>query len=199
MRTSLEITGRPGWPPRTFQVQKRRKPFRCQTITVSGLTSRIAERQSSQTPHSHAQRSRSNVVNFGFFTERCKTPSWCRSARFSNWRAAPVLKMDDRAANSVTSTSNAAERNQWKIRKLYVLRSFGIYGRHRSYYAQTVKPRASCRSYQNANFRPTCAFLAPRAAVYCPKRAFVWAPASKRAAVSTVLNWVSGWDRRPRG
>jgi len=65
-RTSLEIAGRPHWPPRTFQVQKRRKPFRCQTITVSGLTSRIAERQSSQTPHSHAQKNRSNVVNLGF-------------------------------------------------------------------------------------------------------------------------------------
>ena len=30
------------------------------------------------------QRSRSRGVNFGFFTERCRTPSWCRSARFSN-------------------------------------------------------------------------------------------------------------------
>ena len=25
-----------------------------------------------------------SVVNFGFFTERCRTASWCRSARFSN-------------------------------------------------------------------------------------------------------------------
>ena len=36
-------------------------------------------------------------VNFGFFTERCRTPSWCRSARFSNWRAARVLKNDNAA------------------------------------------------------------------------------------------------------
>ncbi len=28
-----------------------------------------------QTPHSQAQKSRSNKVNFGFFTERCRTPS----------------------------------------------------------------------------------------------------------------------------
>ena len=30
------MTGRPGWPRRTFQVQNRRKPARCQAMTVSG-------------------------------------------------------------------------------------------------------------------------------------------------------------------
>ena len=99
-RTSFRTDGRPGWPCRTFHVQKRRKPFRCQAITVSGLTTMSAERQSAHTPHSQAQRSQSNGVNFGFFTERCRMPSWCRSARFSNWRAARVLKTDDRAATS---------------------------------------------------------------------------------------------------
>src|SRR2546423_11759388 len=29
-RTSLEMTGRPGFPQRTFQVQNKRKPARCQ-------------------------------------------------------------------------------------------------------------------------------------------------------------------------
>ena len=37
-RTSLDTGGRPGFPRRDFRVQKRRKPFRCQPITVSGLT-----------------------------------------------------------------------------------------------------------------------------------------------------------------
>jgi len=41
---------------------KRRKPFRCQAITVSGLTTMSAQRQSARTPHSQAQRSRSNGV-----------------------------------------------------------------------------------------------------------------------------------------
>jgi len=34
-----------------------------------------SQRQSGHTPHSQAQRSRSRGVNFGFFTERCRTPS----------------------------------------------------------------------------------------------------------------------------
>ena len=37
-RTSLEMTGRPGFPQRTFQVQNKRKAARCQAMTVSGLT-----------------------------------------------------------------------------------------------------------------------------------------------------------------
>jgi len=47
-RTSREMTGRPGWPRRTFQVQNKRKPARCQATTVSGLTMASAERQSRQ-------------------------------------------------------------------------------------------------------------------------------------------------------
>jgi hypothetical protein len=42
------MTGRPGWPLRTFQVQNKRKPARCQATTVSGLTMASAERQSRQ-------------------------------------------------------------------------------------------------------------------------------------------------------
>src|SRR2546422_1812950 len=109
-RTSFGTDGRPGWPSRTFHVQKRRKPFRCQAITVSGLTTMSAERQLDHTPHSHAQRSRSRGVNFGFFTERCRTTSWCRSARFSSWRAARGLKTDDRATTSVFSIPSVGAR-----------------------------------------------------------------------------------------
>jgi hypothetical protein len=36
-RTSREMSGRPGWPRRTFQTQNRRKPARAQATTVSGL------------------------------------------------------------------------------------------------------------------------------------------------------------------
>jgi hypothetical protein len=47
-RTSREMTGRPGWPRRTFQVQNKRKAARCQATTASGLTMASAERQSRQ-------------------------------------------------------------------------------------------------------------------------------------------------------
>src|SRR5438552_2990103 len=77
-----------------------------------------------------AHRSRSSGVNFGFFTERRRTPSWCRSATFSNWRAARVLKTDDRATNSVVSISSVRARRLWSLRKPHLLRSFQIYGRH---------------------------------------------------------------------
>src|SRR3989449_10856577 len=90
-----------------------------------------AQRQSAHTPHSQAHRSRSSGVNFGFFTERRRTPSWCRSATFSNWRAARVLKTDDRATNSVVSISSVRARRLWSLRKPHLLRSFEIYGRHR--------------------------------------------------------------------
>ena len=73
---------------------------RCQAMTVSGLTM-TKEDQSIQTSHSHAQRSRSADVSFGRFTERRKTPSWCRSARFSKCSAARDLKTaDTEAANT---------------------------------------------------------------------------------------------------
>ena len=40
-RTSRGTNGRPGWPRRTFQVQNRRKPSRCQATTISGWTMAI--------------------------------------------------------------------------------------------------------------------------------------------------------------
>jgi hypothetical protein len=70
-RTSREITGRPGWPCRTFQVQKRRKPLRCQAMTVSGSTMASAERQSLQTRDSQTHNRRSN----GRFTPECRRKS----------------------------------------------------------------------------------------------------------------------------
>ena len=35
-RISGDTAGRPGWPRRTFQVQKVRNALRCQAVTVSG-------------------------------------------------------------------------------------------------------------------------------------------------------------------
>src|SRR5215467_2315092 len=48
-RTSRGTAGRPGLPRRTFQVQNRRKPWRCHAMTVSGRTMASAARQFCQT------------------------------------------------------------------------------------------------------------------------------------------------------
>jgi hypothetical protein len=56
-----------GCPRRTFQVQKRRKPARCQAMTVSGCTMASAERQSLQMRHSNTHTWRSPAVNLGRF------------------------------------------------------------------------------------------------------------------------------------
>ena len=61
-------------PRRTFHAQTRRKPFRCQAATVSGLTRTNAERQLRQRRDKETQRMRSVEVSFGRVTERCSTP-----------------------------------------------------------------------------------------------------------------------------
>jgi len=68
-RSSREMIGRPGSPCRTFQVQKRRKPLRCQATTVSGSTMASAERQPLQMRESQTHNKRSDGVNFGRFLE----------------------------------------------------------------------------------------------------------------------------------
>src|SRR5205814_9936626 len=89
---------------------KKAKAFPVPSDHGLGLDDDKTERQSAHTPHSQAHRSRSNGVNFALLTERCSTPSWCRSARFSNWRAARVLKTDDRAANCAVSMPSVKAR-----------------------------------------------------------------------------------------
>jgi hypothetical protein len=63
------MTGRPGWPCRTFQIQNRRKPLRCQATTVSGLTMASAERESLQMRESQTHNRRSTEVNSGDFSQ----------------------------------------------------------------------------------------------------------------------------------
>ena len=60
---SSDIAGRPGLPCWTFQVQNNRNPFRCQAMTVSGLTTRRAESQSVHTCDSPTQNKRSELCN----------------------------------------------------------------------------------------------------------------------------------------
>src|SRR5215469_3713651 len=93
------MTGRPGWPCRTFQVQNHRKPARCQATTVSGLTMASAERQSRQRCDRQIHKRRSPAVNFGRFAADLRsTPIWWRRARFSSSRAARESKIEGRVA-----------------------------------------------------------------------------------------------------
>ena len=76
-RISGEMLGRPGWPRRTFQVQKRRYPARCQAMTVSGLTMVSAERQPRQRRDRQIHNRRSAEVNFRRFAAAPRsTPIW---------------------------------------------------------------------------------------------------------------------------
>src|SRR5712691_6688834 len=130
-RTSREMTGRPGWPRRTFQVQNRRKPARCQATTVSGLTMARAERQSPQMRDSPTHNRRSSGVNFGrFLADRRRTPTWWRRARFSSWRAARERKIEDRVAKSVVREMSIGGE-LWKKYNSRLLRDFEVFERHR--------------------------------------------------------------------
>jgi len=86
-------------PCRTFQVQNRRNPLRCQPITVSGLTMASAERQSPQTRERITHKKRSTEVKRGrVFAPRCRIQI-CRSARISNSKAARYRNRDATAAS----------------------------------------------------------------------------------------------------
>ena len=73
--TSVATAHRPGFPCRIFHVQNRRKPLRCQPITIAGFIIAALGCQSFQTADSQTQRNRSAAVSFGRFTNRCRTPS----------------------------------------------------------------------------------------------------------------------------
>jgi hypothetical protein len=68
-RTSFGTVGRPGFPFRTFQAQNRRKPLRCQPMTVETLTMKTRDCQSFQAALSQAHSNRSAAVSFDRLTE----------------------------------------------------------------------------------------------------------------------------------
>jgi hypothetical protein len=69
-RISFGTAGHPDLQCRIFQLQNRPKAFRCQPVTVAGLTIMSAESQSDQVCERQAQKIRSIEVNRGRFTER---------------------------------------------------------------------------------------------------------------------------------
>jgi hypothetical protein len=83
---SLTSTGTFGRPPcgRDLHRQYKRKPARCQRITVSGLTIARALSTSGAKPYSPTNTKRSIVPRIGRFGElRRRILSWWRSARIS--------------------------------------------------------------------------------------------------------------------
>jgi hypothetical protein len=132
-RTSCETVGLPVLPCRTFQVQNNRKPFRCQAMTVSGLTMTSADRQPAQTPDNHAQKKRSATVNLGrFLAERRSTPIWCRSARISTWRAARERKAENRVArNGIKVLNMGLARHSGTSSNPHDLREIEVCERHK--------------------------------------------------------------------
>src|SRR4051794_7462146 len=75
-RISCGTARRPGFPRRTFQVQYRRKPMRCQAMTVSGFTISRADFQSVQNRRNQTHRIRSAALSLSRFgADRRSTPS----------------------------------------------------------------------------------------------------------------------------
>src|SRR5882724_8248337 len=140
-RTSGDTHGRPSrW--RLFQFQYSRNPLRCQAMTVSGLTRSSAERQSFHNRESQthktwsAQRRRSLRPRL----ERCKTRSWCRSARISACRTARARKQSRREKSMV---SMVWEGYRSRLCKCNNFNENGLFGRDNSLSASVCSPCAT--------------------------------------------------------
>src|SRR5512136_2548812 len=84
LRISTSIFGLPTVRRRDLLRQYRRKPVRCQRITVSGFTTTSVEDQPAQNRESQTQKVRSRLRTLGRFTDLRRTAICCRSARFSS-------------------------------------------------------------------------------------------------------------------
>ena len=110
-RTSGETGGRPLRRERDFQVQKRRKPLRCQPITVAGLTIAKAPRQAGHKLEIRTQNQRSDGRNRGRGVFRFSTASCWRTAKHSKYEAANARSSRcRRATRSRMSIFRMAER-----------------------------------------------------------------------------------------
>src|SRR4051794_33706911 len=127
-RISFGTAGLPGFPHRIFPAQNRRKPFRCQPMTVAGWTRKIPDRHSFHTAQSQAHRSRSPGVSLGRFTERCRTPTWWRSARISSCSAAWLRKEAEKNAKSAEKIGPKGNRR--KNDNPQSINQIGVYENH---------------------------------------------------------------------
>src|SRR5215472_6011206 len=70
-----------------------------------GATDRPNLRSKGASPRPYRHKHRSNRFSFGFFTERCSTPSWWRRAMISSCNAARVRKTDSVEASNADITA----------------------------------------------------------------------------------------------
>ena len=90
---------------------------------------RIPDLQSGQTEQSQIQKSRSALVSFGRFTERCRTTIWWRSARISSWRAARLRNHpENEAMRAVITGPNGSRIMRGKS---HIISEIGIYENHK--------------------------------------------------------------------
>jgi hypothetical protein len=75
LRTSFGTARRPGLPRRILQLQNKRKPLRCQPMTVAALMMETRDSQPFQTEEIQAQKKRSAAVRSAWgVLERWRTP-----------------------------------------------------------------------------------------------------------------------------
>src|SRR5262245_23323664 len=103
--------GRPPVLRRDSFVQKSRKPWRCQPMTVSGLMMIKDSRQPLQMRDNQTQKRRSLFLITGRFRSRLRTANCCLKARFSSARSSRSLKLEVKKAVR-------------KSRKLFMVLSF---------------------------------------------------------------------------
>src|SRR3982750_4399350 len=120
-RISFGTAGLPGFPYRIFPAQNRRKPCRGQPMTVAGWTRKIPDRHSFHTAQSPG-------VSLGRFTERCRTPTWWRSARISSCSAAWLRKEAEKNAKSAEKIGPKGNRR--KNGKPQSISQIGVYENH---------------------------------------------------------------------
>ena len=129
-RTSREMSGRPGWPRRTFQVQNNRNPARCQARTVSGLTMASAERQSCQRRDRQIHNRRSAEVQFQAFCRRSLKHSDL-VAQSQVLEVEGGTRLEDRANRRKEVRKISMSENYKGCVTPYPLRYFDIFERHR--------------------------------------------------------------------
>ncbi len=93
-------------PRRDFQRQKQRKPTGCPATTVHGSTMTSTRGQPDQQRRRRTHRNRSALLRLGLGTERCRTMSGWRSARFSSKSWSRDWNPENRIRRMVANKSN---------------------------------------------------------------------------------------------
>src|SRR5262249_29766002 len=120
--------GRPPVLRRDSFVQKSRKTWRCQPMTISGLTMIKDSRQPLQMRDNQTQKRRSLLLISGRFRYSLRTTNCCLKARFSRARSRRSLKFEVKKAVSKSRKLFMALsllRSGEEVNKINHIRSFG--------------------------------------------------------------------------